>query len=175
MGDEQHDGKVPVVEKTKVNVLYETETSLQLDAKADYPYTGSNSIYSAILNRNEAVKDAKRLKTFLELRDKYVKKEVLFEDPLFPANDSSLFYSSKPLMKIDWKRPSVSARLQSSCPFGQVALNANESLTCLHSLFSQICVSYHFLHATWLECRVRAAARFTTHCVRLSPSRIADS
>uniref|UniRef100_A0A3Q0RX55 Calpain-3 n=1 Tax=Amphilophus citrinellus TaxID=61819 RepID=A0A3Q0RX55_AMPCI len=106
MGDKKHNVKVPLVEETKVNVLYETETSLQLDAKADYPYTGSNSIYSAILNRNEAVKDAKRLKTFLELRDKYVKKKVLFEDPLFPANDSSLFYSRKPSMKIDWKRPS---------------------------------------------------------------------
>uniref|UniRef100_A0A8C7Z5A0 Calpain-3 n=1 Tax=Oryzias sinensis TaxID=183150 RepID=A0A8C7Z5A0_9TELE len=46
-----------------------------------------------------------RLKTFLELRDKYVKKKVLFEDPLFPANDSSLFYSHKPSMKIEWKRP----------------------------------------------------------------------
>uniref|UniRef100_H2MAH1 Calpain-3 n=1 Tax=Oryzias latipes TaxID=8090 RepID=H2MAH1_ORYLA len=67
--------------------------------------TGANSIYSAILSRNEAVKDAKRLKTFLELRDKYVKKKVLFEDPLFPANDSSLFYSHKPSMKIEWKRP----------------------------------------------------------------------
>uniref|UniRef100_A0A3P9L0B4 Calpain-3 n=1 Tax=Oryzias latipes TaxID=8090 RepID=A0A3P9L0B4_ORYLA len=67
--------------------------------------TGANSIYSAILSRNEAVKDAKRLKTFLELRDKYVKKKVLFEDPLFPANDSSLFYSDKPSMKIEWKRP----------------------------------------------------------------------
>lgn len=106
MGDKKHNVKVPLVEETKVNMLYETETSVHLDSKADYPYTGSNSIYSAILNRNEAVKDAKRLKTFLELRDKYVKKKVLFEDPLFPANDSSLFYSRKPSMKIDWKRPS---------------------------------------------------------------------
>ncbi|XP_063350822.1 calpain-3b isoform X1 [Pelmatolapia mariae] len=106
MGDEKHDGKVPIVEKTKVKVLYETETSLQLDTKAAYPDAGSNSIYSAILSRNEAVKDAKRLKTFLELRDKYVEKNVMFEDPLFPADDSSLFYSRKPSMKIEWKRPS---------------------------------------------------------------------
>uniref|UniRef100_H3C0K2 Calpain-3 n=1 Tax=Tetraodon nigroviridis TaxID=99883 RepID=H3C0K2_TETNG len=41
-----------------------------------------------------------------ELRDKYVKKKVIFEDPLFPANDSSLFYSQKLPMKIEWKRPS---------------------------------------------------------------------
>lgn len=108
MGDKKY--KVPLVEDTKVRVLYETEAFGPVD-KADYPPTGTNSIYSAILSRNEAVKDAKRLKTFLELRDKYVTKKVVFEDPLFPADDSSLFYSHKPSMKIEWKRPSVSASL----------------------------------------------------------------
>lgn len=103
MGDEKH--KVPLVEDTKVRVLYETEASFGPDDKANYPPAGTNSIYSAILSRNEAVKDAKRLKTFLELRDKYVKKKVVFEDPLFPANDSSLFYSHRPPMKFEWKRP----------------------------------------------------------------------
>ncbi|XP_070705519.1 calpain-3b isoform X1 [Pempheris klunzingeri] len=106
MGDEQYEGKEPVVEDTKVKVLYETEASAGPDDKAQYPLVGTNSIYSAILSRNETVKDEKRLKTFLELRDKYVKKSVLFEDPLFPANDSSLFYSHKPSMKFEWKRPS---------------------------------------------------------------------
>ncbi|KAM9840530.1 calpain-3b [Aulostomus maculatus] len=97
--------KVPVIENTEVKVLHETEASLGPDDKADYPLAGTNSIYSAILSRNEAVKDAKRLKTFLELRDKYVKKKVLFEDPLFPAEDSTLFYSHKPSMTFEWKRP----------------------------------------------------------------------
>ncbi|XP_035525102.1 calpain-3-like [Morone saxatilis] len=106
MGDEKYKGKEPLVEDTKVRVLYESEASFGPDDKADYPPAGTNSIYSAILSRNETVKDAKRLKTFLELRDKYVKKNVVFEDPLFPANDSSLFYSHKPLMKFEWKRPS---------------------------------------------------------------------
>ncbi|XP_061890497.1 calpain-3-like [Entelurus aequoreus] len=96
----------PVVEQIDVRTLHDTEASLVPDEKADYPLAGANSIYSAILSRNEAVKDAKRLKTFLELRDKYVKKKVLFEDPLFPACDSSLFYSHKPPMKFEWKRPS---------------------------------------------------------------------
>lgn len=115
MGDDKHNGKVPLVEETKVKVLFDSESSVGPDDKADYPLAGTNSIYSAILSRNEAVKDAKRLKTFLELRDKYVKKKVVFEDPLFPANDSSLFYSQKPSMKFEWKRPSVSARLLSGC------------------------------------------------------------
>ncbi|XP_068609725.1 calpain-3b [Brachionichthys hirsutus] len=101
MGDE----KEPVVEDTQARVLPESEASVEPDDKADYPPAGVSSIYSAILSRNEAVKDAKRLKTFLELRDKYVKKKVVFEDPLFPANDSSLFYSHKPSMRIEWKRP----------------------------------------------------------------------
>ncbi|XP_004083493.1 calpain-3 isoform X1 [Oryzias latipes] len=105
MGDKKNMEKVPLVEETKVKVLHETEATLDVDGVTDYSLTGANSIYSAILSRNEAVKDAKRLKTFLELRDKYVKKKVLFEDPLFPANDSSLFYSHKPSMKIEWKRP----------------------------------------------------------------------
>lgn len=107
MGEEQP--RVPVVEETNVRVLYESQASCELEDKSEYPLAGTNSIYSAILSRNEAVKDAKRLKTFLELRDKYVKKKVIFEDPLFPANDSSLFYSQKLPMKIEWKRPSVSA------------------------------------------------------------------
>ncbi|CAG5927929.1 unnamed protein product [Menidia menidia] len=106
MGDEKHEGKLPIVEETTVKVLYETEASLEHDGRTDYSLTGTNSIYSAILSRNEAVKDAKRLKTFLELRDKYVEKKVLFEDPLFPANDSSLYYSQKPSLKFEWKRPS---------------------------------------------------------------------
>lgn len=109
MGDKEHKGQVPIVEETKVTVIQEFEASFEPDEKSDYPPAGTNCIYSAILSRNEAVKDAKRLKTFLELRDKYVKKNVVFEDPLFPADDSSLFYSHKSTMKIEWKRPSVSA------------------------------------------------------------------
>lgn len=110
MGDKKPKENVALVEDAQVNVLQETQESLE---KGDYPPAG-NSIYSAILSRNEAVKDAKRLKTFLELRDKYVKKKVLFEDPLFPAKDSSLYYCEKPPMKFEWKRPSVSASLVSS-------------------------------------------------------------
>uniref|UniRef100_A0A3Q3LGK8 Calpain-3 n=1 Tax=Mastacembelus armatus TaxID=205130 RepID=A0A3Q3LGK8_9TELE len=105
MGDKKHKGDLLVVENARVKVLYDTQASLCPDDKGDYSSSGGNSIYSAILSRNEAVKDAKRLKTFLELRDKYVKKSVLFEDPLFPANDSSLFYSHTPAMKFEWKRP----------------------------------------------------------------------
>jgi len=109
--DQVGEGRLPertvVTEAVEVTTVLETEALVGPDGKLDYPPAG-NSIYAAILSRNEAVKDAKRLKTFLELRDKYVKKKVLFEDPLFPADDSSLYYSSKSPMKFEWKRPSVS-------------------------------------------------------------------
>lgn len=94
-----------VEEEIPVKVLVDIEASFLPDEKSNYPLAGT-SIYSAILSRNEAVKDAKRLKTFLELRDKYVQKNVVFEDPLFPANDSSLYFNQKLPMKIEWKRPS---------------------------------------------------------------------
>ncbi|KAL0965037.1 hypothetical protein UPYG_G00275970 [Umbra pygmaea] len=89
-----------LVEETPVKVALETEASPETDS----PYT-PNNIYSAILSRNEAVKDAKRLKNFLELRDKYVSKNILFEDPIFPADDSSLWYSNKFPIDFEWKRP----------------------------------------------------------------------
>ncbi|MGH0149829.1 UNVERIFIED_CONTAM: hypothetical protein FKN15_035457 [Acipenser sinensis] len=61
-------------------------------------------IYSAILSRNFPIID-KRYKNFLELRDKYLKKNILFEDPVFKADDTSLFYSQKLPIKFEWKRP----------------------------------------------------------------------
>ena len=102
------EGRTVVMEVVEEKTILETEALVGPDGKLDYPPVGTNSIYTAILSRNEAVKDAKRLKTFLELRDKYVHKKVLFEDPLFPADDSSLYYSCKSPMKFEWKRPSVS-------------------------------------------------------------------
>ncbi|XP_007253968.2 calpain-3b [Astyanax mexicanus] len=82
-----------------------TEAAPGADSAASL-FAAPGNIYSAILSRNEAVKDAKRLKDFLELRDKYVRKKVLFKDPLFPADDSSLYYNQKFPLKLVWKRPS---------------------------------------------------------------------
>ncbi|ROI33805.1 Calpain-3 [Anabarilius grahami] len=87
-----------------------SETSVQLTEAAPQTvgsgFTAPGNIYSAILSRNETVKDARRLKEFQELKDKYVCKRVLFEDPLFPAQVSSLFFSEKFPLKLEWKRPS---------------------------------------------------------------------
>jgi len=43
-----------------------------------------------------------------KLRRQCIAKGTLFEDPYFPANDSSLFYTQKLPFKPQWKRPGVS-------------------------------------------------------------------
>ncbi|XP_061582125.1 calpain-9 [Cololabis saira] len=44
-------------------------------------------------------------KSFEELRQECLQKGVLFEDPDFPAADSSLFFSQSVPVQIEWKRP----------------------------------------------------------------------
>lgn len=46
-------------------------------------------------------------KSFEELRQECLSKGVLFEDPDFPAVDSSLFFSQSVPVQIEWKRPKV--------------------------------------------------------------------
>ncbi|KIH42886.1 hypothetical protein ANCDUO_27123, partial [Ancylostoma duodenale] len=42
---------------------------------------------------------------FYAERDKCLAEKRLFEDPHFPAQDSSLFFSRRPPKRIDWLRP----------------------------------------------------------------------
>uniref|UniRef100_A0A0N5CEA4 Calpain catalytic domain-containing protein n=1 Tax=Strongyloides papillosus TaxID=174720 RepID=A0A0N5CEA4_STREA len=42
---------------------------------------------------------------FYAERDRCLEQKVLFEDPEFPADDSSLFYSKRPDKRVDWLRP----------------------------------------------------------------------
>ncbi|XP_068177285.1 calpain-9 isoform X2 [Antennarius striatus] len=44
-------------------------------------------------------------KSFKQLRQECLQKGVLFEDPDFPAVDSSLYYSQSVPVQIEWKRP----------------------------------------------------------------------
>lgn len=46
-------------------------------------------------------------KSFEQLRQECLQKGVLFEDPDFPATDSSLFFSESVPVQIQWKRPKV--------------------------------------------------------------------
>lgn len=45
---------------------------------------------------------------YASLKKECQRRKQLFEDPLFPANDDSLFYKSR-IQGIQWKRPKVSA------------------------------------------------------------------
>lgn len=42
------------------------------------------------------------------LRRDCLRRKVLFEDPLFPATDDSLYYKGTPGPTVRWKRPKVS-------------------------------------------------------------------
>lgn len=44
-------------------------------------------------------------KTFAELKEECLENKKLFEDPEFPAEPESLFFSQKPKMKFEWRRP----------------------------------------------------------------------
>ncbi|XP_069064885.1 calpain-3 [Pleurodeles waltl] len=65
---------------------------------------GSGGILSAILSRNQPIIRG-RVRTFEELLKKCLDRKTLYQDPDFPANDSSLFYSQKFPIDFEWKRP----------------------------------------------------------------------
>lgn len=68
---------------------------------------GTGGIYSAIISRNQPIIKVKE-KTYEELHKKCLEKNILYEDPDFPPNETSLFYSQKVPIKFEWKRPRVS-------------------------------------------------------------------
>lgn len=44
---------------------------------------------------------------FAAERDRCLREKKLFEDPEFPAADSSIYFSKPPKKHIEWKRPGV--------------------------------------------------------------------
>ncbi|XP_036041453.1 calpain-3 isoform X6 [Onychomys torridus] len=61
-------------------------------------------IYSAIISRNFPIIGVKE-KTFEQLHRKCLEKKVLYLDPEFPPDETSLFYSQKFPIQFVWKRP----------------------------------------------------------------------
>ncbi|KAJ8340932.1 hypothetical protein SKAU_G00332230 [Synaphobranchus kaupii] len=61
--------------------------------------------YAAILKRNHSVVVSEQPQNFPELRDEHLRKNLLFEDPLFPAIDSSLFPACEFPFTCEWRRP----------------------------------------------------------------------
>ncbi|XP_055485922.1 calpain-3 isoform X4 [Psammomys obesus] len=66
--------------------------------------TQPSGIYSAIISRNFPIIGVKE-KTFEQLHKKCLEKKVLFVDPEFPPDETSLFYSQKFPIQFVWKRP----------------------------------------------------------------------
>ena len=50
---------------------------------------------------------------FVQLRDKCLQEGVLFEDPSFPADESSIYFSRKSGRHFEWLRPTVSHLIDS--------------------------------------------------------------
>lgn len=69
-----------------------------------------SGIYSAIISRNFPIIGVKE-KTFEQLHKKCLEKKVLYLDPEFPPDETSLFYSQKFPIQFVWKRPPVSSLL----------------------------------------------------------------
>lgn len=69
-----------------------------------------SGIYSAIISRNFPIIGVKE-KKFEHLHKKCLEKKVLYLDPEFPPDETSLFYSQKFPIQFVWRRPPVS-----SCP-----------------------------------------------------------
>ena len=51
--------------------------------------------------------EPRKMDGFEETRKKCLDKGVLWEDPEFPASQSSVFYHQTPPFAFEWKRPSV--------------------------------------------------------------------
>lgn len=75
-----------------------------------------SGIYSAIISRNFPIIGVKE-KTFEQLHKKCLEKKVLYLDPEFPPDETSLFYSQKFPIQFIWKRPPVSSLLAARWAF----------------------------------------------------------
>lgn len=70
--------------------------------------TGEFPIFQSVFlygDRGSGFRLKRDVQDFGKLRQKCLNEGVLFEDPQFPAADSSLFFSKSPPMYIEWKRP----------------------------------------------------------------------
>ncbi|KAM7419853.1 hypothetical protein PAMA_016792 [Pampus argenteus] len=62
-------------------------------------------LHSALSGSTQALNTQSDGKSFEQLRQECLQKGVLFEDPDFPATDSSLFFSESVPIQFEWRRP----------------------------------------------------------------------
>uniref|UniRef100_A0A8C4KNE8 Calpain-3 n=1 Tax=Dromaius novaehollandiae TaxID=8790 RepID=A0A8C4KNE8_DRONO len=95
---------------TAINAVVAQQTaagsvpSATISTTAEGTGGGTGGIYSAIISRNQPIIRVKE-KSYEELHKKCLEKNILYEDPDFPPNETSLFYSQKIPIKFEWKRP----------------------------------------------------------------------
>lgn len=65
------------------------------------------TLFSTSDKKIQAVDTQADGRTYEQLRQECLQRNKLFEDPDFPAEDSSLFYSQSVPVSFEWKRPGV--------------------------------------------------------------------
>lgn len=76
---------------------------------SEYGYSYHRSIGGRHSRREEKdLISGIRKQHYDEIREHCLAEEELFEDPEFPTEDSSIFYSQAPPREFEWKRPHVS-------------------------------------------------------------------
>ncbi|ENN70897.1 hypothetical protein YQE_12302, partial [Dendroctonus ponderosae] len=88
-----------------------------IDASEETPHLIKEQLITQTVSQNTLAKEAKfgekgsgfkaraGPQDFYQLRDENLERGTLFEDPEFPATDSSLFFSQRPDRYYEWKRP----------------------------------------------------------------------
>lgn len=112
--------------------------------------TNPSGIYSAIISRNFPIIGVKE-KTFEQLHKKCLEKKVLYLDPEFPPDETSLFYSQKFPIQFIWKRPPVSS--SNTLLFSLREVLALSTFPQLHSAHGQEVRSAHGQEeeGSWLQ------------------------
>ncbi|XP_069668673.1 calpain-A isoform X5 [Periplaneta americana] len=73
--------------------------------------TGIKKMLPSIFNlkvlgeRGSGLRARGQVQDFVKIRDQCLEESTLFEDPEFPAEDSSIFFSKTPPRPFEWKRP----------------------------------------------------------------------
>lgn len=67
------------------------------------------SLFPQFGERGSGLRPRGQVQDFYELREQCLDSGTLFEDPDFPAEDSSIFFSRSPPKPFEWKRPNVSS------------------------------------------------------------------
>jgi hypothetical protein len=83
--------------------------------------------------KGSGLKARGQVQDFFKIRDQCLEKGTLFEDPEFPAEDTSIFLSKTPPRPFEWKRPMVSWRGTVS-PCHDIADGQAESVSLIRDL-----------------------------------------